>query len=518
MDAQIARVEMYLQDLNNIVEDERPVLFFNASTRIHRLSLNAAFSLLASYALRASGQPIRHLVCQQGMAQCILGTHPQKPSSQPPCTKCQSVSRRIFPPELIIPVDLETSLVLEVQRDLESRSFNGLKEWVFEGIPLGQLILPGLQWVMRRHDLEDDERTRSVYKQYLSSAASLSKQFVRILDQTQPKSLVLFNGIFYPEALLRFVAEKRGIQVITHEVGLQPFSAFFSHKHATFREVEINAEDEITADEKTKLEAYLEARFQGKFSMAGIQFWETIETLPEQLSKRIGQYTSVVPVFTNVIFDTSQIHANALFPDMFTWLDELLELIDRHREVLFVIRAHPDENRPGKASEQSVSTWAQISDLDKRENVIFLSPEEVLSSYELIEQAKLVLVYNSSIGLEASIMGKPVLCAGRARYTQAETVFFPEEVQAYWVELERMLSEEQIKVPERMSINARKFLYHELFQASLDLSAFLKLDPTLPGMVSFKEFQPQDILKSPSLDSIKEGILHGYKFLLDGKL
>jgi hypothetical protein len=35
------------------------------------------------------------------------------------------------------------------------------------------------------------------------------------------------------------------------------------------------------------------------------------------------------------------------------------------------------------------------------------------------------MIYNSTIGMEAAIMGAPVLCAGKARFTQLDTVFFP---------------------------------------------------------------------------------------------
>ena len=45
-------------------------------------------------------------------------------------------------------------------------------------------------------------------------------------------------------------------------------------------------------------------------------------------------------------------------------------------------------------------------------------------------RAAFVLIYNSTIGLEASIMGVPVLCAGSARFTDFGTVFFPASAKA----------------------------------------------------------------------------------------
>ncbi len=53
---------------------QRPVVVFNASTRLTGLSLNAAFSLLTGWSLRLAGVPVVHFVCQSGLQPCVLGT------------------------------------------------------------------------------------------------------------------------------------------------------------------------------------------------------------------------------------------------------------------------------------------------------------------------------------------------------------------------------------------------------------------------------------------------------------
>ncbi|MEJ2608110.1 MAG: hypothetical protein P8Z41_15775, partial [Anaerolineales bacterium] len=77
--------------------DERPVIFFNASTRTWGLTQNAAFSLLLSWGLRLSGIPVRYLVCMRGMQQCMLGTKRTRLSAAPPCGACTRLSRQMFP-------------------------------------------------------------------------------------------------------------------------------------------------------------------------------------------------------------------------------------------------------------------------------------------------------------------------------------------------------------------------------------------------------------------------------------
>jgi hypothetical protein len=228
----------------------------------------------------------------------------------------------------------------------------------------------------------------------------------------------------------------------------------------------------------------------------------------------MSEHRQTVSVFTNVIFDTSQVHANAIFPDMFSWLDAIAAEIEVDPQTLYIIRAHPDEERPGKASRETVEAWLQERGFSGRPNVAFFGPKDPVSSYELIRRSKMILVYNSSIGLEASILGAPVLCAGKARYTQIPTVFFPPDREAYVGELRRMLQEEAIRVPPEFALNARRFLSYELYHASLDLSEFLLPYPGAPGMVEFSEFSPEAIGRDEELAVIRDGILEGRPFVM----
>ncbi len=221
-------------------------------------------------------------------------------------------------------------------------------------------------------------------------------------------------------------------------------------------------------------------------------------------------------IFTNVIFDTSQPHANVIFKHMFSWLDHVLKVIKSHPETLFVIRAHPDESRPGKASQESVAAWVQEKDVAALPNVIFVGPDDYFSSYEMIQRAKFVMIYNSTIGMEAAIMGAPVLSAGKARFTQLETVFFPADQSEYLDTLEAFLSTDEVSAPEQHRVNARRFLYYQLFRTSLPFDRFLEPDGIWPGFVRLKDFAPEDLLpeRSPVMKVISEGLLSGEPFLL----
>jgi hypothetical protein len=501
----------------------KPVVFFNASTRLTRISLNAAYSLLTAWGLQLAGVPVVHFACQAGMSRCVLGTNREDPAALPPCQRCKAQTRRLLLSAPVVWFSFQEHAALD--RALEGKSIQELSKFSFAlgntekqtvMLPLGELVTPALRWVLRRHHLGDDEPTRMLYREYIRSAYRVAQEFSQALDNLDPQCVVLFNGQFFPEATAKWLAVQRGVRVITHEVGLRPFTAFFTEGEATAYPLNISHDFELNEAQNKRLDEYLSQRFQGQFSMAGIRFWSKMTQLDEDFLRRAAGFQQIVPVFTNVIFDTSQPHSNTVFPHMFAWLDLILEIARKHPETLFVIRAHPDEARPGKESRESVRQWVQQTQAESLPNIFFVDSQQPLSSYELIQRSKFTMIYNSTIGLEASILGFPVLCGGRSRFTQLPTVFFPATSEEYRQKAEEFLAAQQIDVPPDFQRNARRFLYYQLFVSSLPFGEFLEEDGVWPGFTRLRAFHWQRLLpqNSPTQQVVQDGILRGGDFML----
>lgn len=518
--------------------DMRPIAFFKASSGLDDLSWNSAFHLLASWGLRLQGIPVAYFACKRGMSLCVLGTNRSNPAQKPPCRSCIFQAKTLYAGTHSLQSDSllpdkrkqtnlqEQNPVLhsvlwftfersaELEKALQNLPLAELMTFEWQSIPLGPLCLPSLRWILRRHHLMDDDATRFFFREYILSAFNIAQRFEHFLDLVNPQAVVVFNGQFYPEATAKWVAKQQGVRVVTHEVGLMPMTGFFTEGEATIYPIEIPKSFDLNEAQNARLDAYLQNRFRGNFSMAGIQFWPDMRSLDEAFLQKAAGFRQIVPVFTNVIFDTSQPHANTVFPDMFAWLDLVLEIARRHPETLFVIRAHPDETRPGKESQESVADWVAQRRAADLPNLVFVPPHEYVSSYELIARAKFVLIYNSTIGLEASILGAAVLCAGKARFTQYPTVFFPQSVEEYRVMLEQFLRTEHLAVPAEFRRHARRFLYYQLFRTSLPFGAFLERG-VLPVNARLKLFQPNQLMQAPAIQTITQGLLENGNFLLE---
>ncbi len=512
--ARIARLAAQVEQHAPSATDARPLIFFNASSRLAWMSQNAAFSLLSGWGARLSGAPVIHFVCRAGMLNCQLGVNKDAPLSPPPCAVCVRQSQHLYAGAAV--AWMEPRQYPELEAALQPLTLAELSAFTWQGLPLGALVLPSLCWALRCHTLPEEDATLYLLRQFIQSAWNVAEQFEALIKHENPRGVVVFNGIAFPEAVVRHIAQAHGLWVVTHEVGLQPLTGYFTRGQATAYPIDIPAGYRLSAQQEERLNGYLEKRMRGHFTMAGVQFWPEMRSLDQDLLTKMAQYDQTVAVFTNVIFDTSQVHANVLFRDMFAWLDDVLALVKSHSRTLFVLRAHPDEDRPGKQARDSVAAWAKKNQIENLPNVVFIPPRETFSSYELIQRAKFVMVYNSTIGLEAAIMGAAVLCAGKARFTQLPTVFFPADLSQYRQMAAEFLSAESVAPLPEFQANARLFLYYQLYRTSLPFGDFLEGDLT-PGFVllkpeiTWRDFLPEN---NATLRVIRDGLLAGGDFLL----
>lgn len=496
--------------------DRQPVLFFNATTRLSGLSQNAGFSLLASWIVRLTRTPVVHFVCNQGMSRCVLGTDETDPTRPMPCGMCVRQSRANFTAAEThwFGYQRDESLAAELQ----NLSLDELLRYEIplpdtsKTFPLGNIVLPSLRWRMRLQSLTDDESTRFLCREFMLSAWNIAREFTDFLDKVKPQAAVLFNGTHFPEATAAWLCRQRGIRVITHESGFQPFSGYFVEGQATTYPIVI-PDVELTPEQNDRLDADLQKRWQGDFSMAGVQFWREIHELPERLTQKAAGFGQVVSVFTNVIFDTTQMYANVIFKDMFAWLDELLEVIRANPRTLFILRAHPDESRPGKASRESVAMWFEQK-AASLPNIAFIPPQEPVSSYDLVRMSKFVLIYNSTVGLESTLLGVPALAAGQAPFIAFDTVFFEPTRGKYLSRLNAWLAAGRLEVPPDRQRNTRRFLYYRTYRFSLPFGEFL--ESTRPtGYVRLKKFPLTQLENLSTTRALLGGLLDGKRFELD---
>jgi len=510
------RIEQAVRERESRPATGRPIVLVSISARTRTVSFSGATHLLLGWALRLVGRKVIYYSCRRSLPKCVLHVRPSKPKEPPPCDACEALSDALLPPQHARtwnrwPEEYDADLTAWLA-ELETQTLDALRHVSFEGLPLGELAWPALMWALRVGDPAKNPAAPWILARYIAGAAQLARDFRRFVEETHPEVVVVFNGLFYPEAVAAAVARERGIRVVTYEFGFRAGSVHFSHEQATRYDIRVPDDFQMGKKENDRLDEHLAERFKGEFTMGGVRFWPEMKDLDSTFLRKADQFRQLVPVFTNVIFDTSQSYSNVCFRNMFDWLEATMAIARDTPDTLFVVRAHPDESRSGKESHEPVGEWLRDRGWLARKNVAFVGPDDYLSSYRLIQRARCVLVYNSTIGLEAAMMGTPTFSGGLARYCRSGAAAVASTPAEYRRKLAAFLAADPTPPDQRQQQLARRYYYYTFYKACIDLSHFLGAE----GMVFALTFgNVEDLLPdhSQEMKILTQGIVEGTPFL-----
>ena len=479
-----------------------PVVFVNPSARTDSVSANALIQLVSQWGLRLGGVPVRNFVCKGGMSRCTVGVAQYGLATPPPCADCWTITQQLHPHW----DELDSFTVASPLPHVSASTLSELVTYVYETIPLGELALPAARWALRRYNLPDDATTRSVMTHLIASGIHFCKAFSAYLQQVQPRAVVVFNGISYPESIARRIAQDQGIRTISYEFGHRRNSAYFTDGIAPEHKFTIPEAFALNEQRTARLDENLTQRLQGNFYMGGVKYYRgEVTPLRSGLQAGMAQFRQAVVIFPNVAFDTSQVFARKIFTDLFEWLAHTLEHAQQHTDTLFIVRAHPDELRPNKVSQETIGDWLLANGYINQPNVLFISPNDFTNSYDLVRETRFTLAYNSTIGLEAGLLGKASIVAAHTKYDIADVAYAPTTQAQYHTLLETFLTQaEPPTPPDGAQDRARRYLYYLFFVNSLDYSPYIT-----DSLIGFTLQNIQASQLSPDASDLTRVLLHG---------
>lgn len=144
--------------------------------------------------------------------------------------------------------------------------------------------------------------------------------------------------------------------------------------------------------------------------------------------------TILVPL--SVVFDTAALGRHHIFSDSREWLVETIAAVLRATDDPVIVRAHPSERRPLERSRFDVRAILAEA-FGSNPQVRLVPAEDPCNTYDLLEEARLVLPFVSTIGIEAAALGKPVVVGGAVYYANLGFVWAPSTRDEYFEVLTR---------------------------------------------------------------------------------
>lgn len=301
-----------------------------------------------------------------------------------------------------------------------------LESLYIESFPIGKSIRSMLHSMCKLDEIDlSDEKTQAVAELlYLIGAQAYYTSYFA-LDSLNPNLAYIFNGRYVTSAACRYACKKRKVKYLLHERG---------SSHETFKLTADQSLQNIETFHRNVI-SYCKLFPDEIISIVAAKFYTSnrkkIELVTGQHSK--NQIPDKVPPYCNtsdysVYFCSSQ---NEICEDEKSEWDiglgcqreavaALVKIYTKHKKLL-VIRMHPNS---GNQSEKDLLFYNSI----KSDYVRIILPNDTYCSYRLAENSETVISFISTMGIEASYLGKPVICMGKSAYYFSDDIMKPRNV------------------------------------------------------------------------------------------
>lgn len=137
-----------------------------------------------------------------------------------------------------------------------------------------------------------------------------------------------------------------------------------------------------------------------------------------------------VLLILNVPWDSAALLQLKYFKNQYDWVIKTIQFIILKTNNKIIIREHPADIGDNKSNTNYKKLIYEYFGDNNR--IIFIRAEEKVNTYGLINQADLVVVNTSSVGLECALIGKKVITVSNPYYSKAQFVYSPDTLLNYF--------------------------------------------------------------------------------------
>lgn len=342
-------------------------------------------------------------------------------------------------------------------------------------INLGEHIKAGALRFLARGTIDpDSDFERKVVERY-GKAAYKTLSVARTLQSRDFDRVILHHGIYVPQGILCDVLRRSCDNLYTWALGYRSSCILFA-RGDTYHKVlagDMPGWDNYELDhiEIGKLEDYLISRGSGandwvswNRNSQGLESYPKIEEFFARYKNRC------LGLFTNVFWDAQLHFEHSVFENMLEWILATLRWFADRPDLGLVVRIHPAEVTGTVPSRQLLIDEIKARFPDLPPNILVISPQESVNSYDIAAQCRGALIYGTKMGMELAALGKPVITAGDAWVRGKGITLDPLTRESYFSEIDRIASQQVDFDRER----ARKFAHFYFFKKMIEIKSLRK--------------------------------------------
>jgi hypothetical protein len=309
------------------------------------------------------------------------------------------------------------------------------------------------------------------------------------------------GGVWAVSGVYRAVAQEMGLRVVTFDSG--PGSLFIASNGiaAHFPDVTEVAHALIeSAETDSTLPAHVESEAGEKLDirMRGVDEYR-LQPVAAAASPGRKEWDILVPL--NLRWDSAALCRRRLFASVEDWLSQLLAWLEKHPDVTLAIRQHPCEKLPDfRGTDDFRELLGQYPQLGGR--ATFISAEEAVNTYDLISGAKVVLPFTSRVGIEATMLGKPVILGTECYYRGCGFTWNPASTAEYFETLSEALAG---KLKITAETRRRAWITYYLAECCLELRT--RFTPAPVDYAHWVKMPPPEIWASPENEDLLTALI-----------
>ena len=309
-----------------------------------------------------------------------------------------------------------------------------IKQIKYKEVEIGYAVMSLYISTTRNLSPKIDAQTKPYFDALLTSCATLVDAFASAIDTVLPDKVCLFNGRYFESRPALAVPRLRNIPTDVYELIDGPDGKY---RKVIFRNAlphNINALQSLMEDgwnkSKKSLEekiaigkSFFEKRRNGiaagdKVYVAG----QTAGLLPEgwdETKCNIAIFNSSEDEFASI---GTEFEKYSVYPSQIEGIRSLLKRFAGDDKYHFYLRVHPNL---GKIK---YKYHLDLYKLDKEyDNITVIPAMDPISSYSLMDAAEKVVVFGSSMGVEASYWKKPVILLSGSMYYNYDICYKPKD-------------------------------------------------------------------------------------------
>jgi hypothetical protein len=305
-------------------------------------------------------------------------------------------------------------------------------------------------------------------KQSLQSGKAL----LRALGEDDYRQMILYSGLIAETPMLLQIAKRSNLEVVCVEgwawrsghmiynLG-QPALEYNIEgwiNHYGWSDETSSAVDEYLAfqDGKSKTSKSWLSNFYN------VQRSSVNENLRNEVRNFVQRWPKSFILAPNVIGDSSTLNRETIFSGIQSWIREVIEFFRVNKEHSLIIRAHPAEE--WVSSKVAIKLGEFALEYSKGlENVLVIDGKDKINSFSLLPYVKCGLVWISSIGVDLTVRGVPVICAGRPKFSGMGIAYEPGSKREYFHLLDLAKNNELPSPNNEMIENGKKYI-HAVFK------------------------------------------------------